>query len=137
MCVPGIRSSDGKTDHAICIADGWIFDSNFEKALPLSEESLNLCSSSSEQATNFVTAIRIMNELFLLEPHPVAHDLLKHICHLPPAFQPIRQHRFKNCCPSNVKAVVMIAMNLPTFKSPVNLLMVVTPSGQMMHGNGL
>jgi hypothetical protein len=58
MCVLGIRSSDGKTDHAICIADGWIFDSNFEKALPLSEESLNLCSSSSERATNFVEVTR-------------------------------------------------------------------------------
>jgi hypothetical protein len=58
MCVLGIQSSDGKTDHAICIADGWIFYSNFEKALPLSEESLNLCSSSSERATNFVEVTR-------------------------------------------------------------------------------
>jgi hypothetical protein len=58
MCVLGIRSSDGKTDHAICIAGGWIFDSNFEKALPLSEESLNLCSSSNERTTKFVEVTR-------------------------------------------------------------------------------
>jgi hypothetical protein len=58
MCVLGIRSSDGKTDHAICIADGWIFDSNFEKALPLSKESLDLCSSSNERKTDFVEVTR-------------------------------------------------------------------------------
>jgi hypothetical protein len=54
MCVLGNRSSDEKTYHAICIAAGWIFDSNFKKKFPLSNESLNLCSSSSEQATEFV-----------------------------------------------------------------------------------
>ena len=53
LCALGIRSSDGKTDHAICIAGGWIFDSNFRKALPLSIESLNLCSSSSERESMF------------------------------------------------------------------------------------
>ena len=53
LCALGIRSSDGKTDHAICIAGGWIFDSNFEKALPLSIESLNLCSSSSDRESVF------------------------------------------------------------------------------------
>ena len=58
ICIVGIRSSDGKTDHAICIAGGWIFDSNFERALPLTEESLNFCSSSDERSTKFVECTR-------------------------------------------------------------------------------
>ena len=30
MCLFGVHSSDGKTDHAICIVGNWIFDSNLE-----------------------------------------------------------------------------------------------------------
>jgi hypothetical protein len=58
LCVCGIQSSDGKTDHAVCIVGNWIFDSNFEKALPLNMESLNRCSSSADRATTFVTVTR-------------------------------------------------------------------------------
>jgi hypothetical protein len=58
LCLCGVQSSDGKTDHAICIAGGWIFDSNFEKAIPLSIESLNLCSSSDDRPTTFVKVTR-------------------------------------------------------------------------------
>ena len=58
LCAVGIRSSDGKTDHAICIVDGWIFDATLEKALPLTMESLNICSSSSHHSTNFVEVTR-------------------------------------------------------------------------------
>jgi hypothetical protein len=54
MCVLGIRSDDGKSDHAISIVKDWIFDTNFEKALPLTIDSLNLCSSSSERDCKFV-----------------------------------------------------------------------------------
>ena len=46
LCVLGIESSDGKTDHAITIVGDWIFDSNCERALRLSQESLDICSSS-------------------------------------------------------------------------------------------
>jgi hypothetical protein len=53
ICVLGIASSDGKTDHAICVADGWIFDSTLEKALVLSAESLDICSSDSDRSTTF------------------------------------------------------------------------------------
>jgi hypothetical protein len=35
MCLVGLYSSDSKTDHAVSIAGDWIFDSNFEYALPL------------------------------------------------------------------------------------------------------
>ena len=45
LCLLGIRSHDGKTDHCICVVKEWIFDSNFEKALPLTTDSLNLCAS--------------------------------------------------------------------------------------------
>jgi hypothetical protein len=58
LCVFGIRSSDNKTDHAICIVKNWIFDSNFQKALPLTRESLDLCASSSERKTSFTNVTR-------------------------------------------------------------------------------
>ena len=54
----GLHSSDGKTDHAICIVGKWIFDSNFEKALPLNDESLQICSSSKERKTSFIGITR-------------------------------------------------------------------------------
>jgi len=54
MCLCGVMSEDGKTDHAIAIAGKWIVDSNFEKALPLMKESLGLCCSSNDRKTNFV-----------------------------------------------------------------------------------
>lgn len=49
LCVLGIQSSNGKTDHAICIADGWSFDSTFEKALIRSAKSLDIDSSSTDR----------------------------------------------------------------------------------------
>ena len=52
-CVVGIRLSDNEMDHTIYIFDNWIFKSNFEKALPLSQESLDICASSSDQKTKF------------------------------------------------------------------------------------
>jgi hypothetical protein len=58
LCVLGIESSDGKTDHAICIVDGWIFDSTFKKALVLSAESLDICSSDSDRSTKFSRCTR-------------------------------------------------------------------------------
>ena len=45
MCVVGLQSSNHKTDHAVSIAGKWVFDSNFEYALPLTRESLDLCCS--------------------------------------------------------------------------------------------
>jgi hypothetical protein len=58
MCVLGVKSSDSKTDHAICIVQDWIFDSNFRKALPLTQESLDLCCSSADTETNFKGTVR-------------------------------------------------------------------------------
>jgi hypothetical protein len=58
MCVIGIQSTDGKTDHAITIVGNWIFDSTFERALPLTRESLDLCSSSADRNTCFAGVTR-------------------------------------------------------------------------------
>ena len=57
-CVVGIRLSDNEMNHTIYILDNWIFKSNFEKALPLSQESLDICASSSDQKTKFTNATR-------------------------------------------------------------------------------
>jgi hypothetical protein len=56
LCIIGVRSSDNKTDHAICIVKNWIFDSNFEKALELTAKSLDICCSSSDRKTGFTRA---------------------------------------------------------------------------------
>jgi hypothetical protein len=58
LCLLGIASSDCKTDHAICVVGKWIFDSNLEKALPLSKESLDICASSAERESVFVKVTR-------------------------------------------------------------------------------
>ena len=58
LCLLGIVSSDGKTDHAICIVGNWIFDSNFERALPLTRESLDICASSADRYTVFTGVTR-------------------------------------------------------------------------------
>ena len=58
MCLLAIQSSDGKMDHAICVVSDWIFDSNFEKALPLTKESLDLCRSSEDRKAVFVSVRR-------------------------------------------------------------------------------
>jgi hypothetical protein len=58
LCICGVQSSDGKTDHAICIVQNWIFDSNFDRALPLTIELLNICCSSCDRKTDFVRITR-------------------------------------------------------------------------------
>jgi hypothetical protein len=58
LCLLGVQSSDFKTDHAICLVGEWIFDSNFPRALPLTEASLNICCSSASRETTFVRVIR-------------------------------------------------------------------------------
>jgi hypothetical protein len=64
MCLVGLQSSDHKTDHAVSIAGKWIFDSNFEHALPLNQESLDLCCSSDSRKSTFVGVTRV----FTLKP---------------------------------------------------------------------
>jgi hypothetical protein len=59
MCLVGLQSSDHKTDHAISICGKWIFDSNFQTALPLNRESLDLCCSSDCRRSVFVGITRV------------------------------------------------------------------------------
>jgi hypothetical protein len=58
LCILGVMSSDGKTDHAICVVKDWIFDANYERGLTLTVESLDLCCSSSDRFTTYVKVTR-------------------------------------------------------------------------------
>ena len=53
LCVLVLWSDDGKQDHAIAIANGWLFDSNFKKALELTIENLDECCSSDDHKCKF------------------------------------------------------------------------------------
>jgi hypothetical protein len=55
LVVASLRGSDGKEEHCVTIFDKWVFDSNFEYALPLSREALDLCCSSEETHDQFVS----------------------------------------------------------------------------------
>ena len=46
MYLARLHGSDGMEDHCVIITKQWIFDSNFDNALPRSYHSLNLCCSS-------------------------------------------------------------------------------------------
>ena len=48
--------NDGKCDHAVAICGKWLFDSNFDQAMELSKEALDLCCSSHESKAKFVKA---------------------------------------------------------------------------------
>lgn len=49
-----LQGSDGKCDHAVAVCGKWLFDSNFDKAMELSREALDLCCSSHETEAKFV-----------------------------------------------------------------------------------
>ena len=55
LVVASLRGSDGKEEHCVTIYDKWVFDSNFDFALPLTKEALDLCCSSEETHDLFVT----------------------------------------------------------------------------------
>jgi hypothetical protein len=48
-----LHASDGRIDHAVTIYGGWIFDSNFPKALPLTRKSLDMCCSTDNTSSSF------------------------------------------------------------------------------------
>ena len=54
LVVALLRGSNTKEDHCVTIFDNWIFNSNFDWALPLSKELLDLCCSSDETNGTFV-----------------------------------------------------------------------------------
>jgi len=57
LVVAMIRGIDGKEDHCVTILGKLIFDSNFEKALPLCREALDLCCSSDTKKTSFDSVV--------------------------------------------------------------------------------
>jgi hypothetical protein len=54
-----VKGNDGKEDHCIAITKQWIFDSNFEKALPRTRPSLDQCCSSSDTMSLFVGPVMV------------------------------------------------------------------------------
>jgi hypothetical protein len=52
-----LQGSDGKCDHAVAICSRWIFYSNFDKAMELTKEALDLCCSSNEIKATFVKVV--------------------------------------------------------------------------------
>ena len=48
LVVALLKGSDGKEDHCVTVFDNWVFDSNFDWALPFSKEALDHCCSSEE-----------------------------------------------------------------------------------------
>jgi hypothetical protein len=54
-----LLGSDGKEDHCVALTREWIFDPNFDRALPRSTTSLNRCCSSVEVHTLFVRPVTV------------------------------------------------------------------------------
>ena len=51
-----VLGSDGKEDHCVVIThQKWIFDSNFKVALPRNQESLDLCCSTDNSPSTFIS----------------------------------------------------------------------------------
>jgi len=53
MCLLVLWGSDGKRDHAVAIADGWIFDSNFKMAMEVTKANLDECCSTDDTKCEF------------------------------------------------------------------------------------
>ena len=49
-----LLGSDGHANHAVAIFNGWIFDSNENRAIPLCQEGLNYCVSTANERVEFV-----------------------------------------------------------------------------------
>ena len=54
LVVASVVGSDGKEEHCVTVYDKWVFDSNFDFALPLTKESLDLCCSAEDTQDSFV-----------------------------------------------------------------------------------
>ena len=54
LVVASVVGSDGKEEHCVTVYNKWVFDSNFDFALPLSKESLDLCCSAEDTQDSFV-----------------------------------------------------------------------------------
>jgi hypothetical protein len=50
-----LEGSDGKDDHCVTVYGSWLFDSNFDYALPLTKEALDLCCLGEDTQDTFVS----------------------------------------------------------------------------------
>lgn len=57
LVVALLKGSDGKEDPCVTIFGKWIFDSNFDKALPLCQEALDICCSLDEFQDTFESVV--------------------------------------------------------------------------------
>ena len=53
-----LRGSDFKENHSVAIYNNWIYDGNFNMALPLTKESLNKCCSTDKKKCSFVAFVK-------------------------------------------------------------------------------
>ena len=58
--------SDGKTDHAVTVSDGWIFDGNFSHALPLTKENLDKCCSTENDPQTYM---KVGKKAYIMQEH--------------------------------------------------------------------
>ena len=63
-----------RTNHFITVCDRWIFDSNLESALPLTEASLNYICSGND--TDEITFVGVLNAIIAVPP-VVVQKILK------------------------------------------------------------
>jgi hypothetical protein len=54
IMIVSLHGYDGKVDHAVTIVNGWIFDSNFDRALCFNKANLDLCCSSDDIRCEFI-----------------------------------------------------------------------------------
>src|SRR5688500_3974368 len=55
LVVASVVGSDGKEERCVTVYDKWVFDSNFDFALTLPKESLDLCCSAEDTEDTFVS----------------------------------------------------------------------------------
>ena len=55
LVLASLKGSDGKDDHCVTVYGSWLFDSNFDYALPLTKEALDLCCSAENTQDKFVS----------------------------------------------------------------------------------
>ena len=57
LVLVSLRGDDGKEDHCVTLYGRYIFDSNFDRALPLTREALDLCCSSDDTKSTFDSVV--------------------------------------------------------------------------------
>ena len=56
-----LKGADGMEDHCIAVYNKWIFDSNFQRGLSLTNESLDLCCSSDQEQSRYTGCTELVS----------------------------------------------------------------------------